>query len=83
LHQVPALRAAGYRVVTFDNRGIPPTDVCADGFTVDDMVADTAGLIEHLGLGPCRVVGTSLGAHVAQELCLARPELVSQVVLLA
>ncbi|MGW9525071.1 alpha/beta fold hydrolase [Streptomyces diastaticus] len=83
LHQVPALRAAGYRVVTFDNRGIPPTDVCADGFTVDDMVADTAGLIEHLGLGPCRVVGTSLGAHVAQELCLARPELVSHVALLA
>ncbi|MFD5026385.1 alpha/beta fold hydrolase [Streptomyces sp. NPDC058373] len=83
LHQTPALRAAGYRVVTFDNRGIPPTDVCAEGFTVDDMVADTAGLIEHLGLGPCRLVGTSLGAHVAQELCLARPELVSQVVLLA
>ncbi|MGA4857278.1 alpha/beta fold hydrolase [Streptomyces koyangensis] len=83
LNQVPALSAAGYQVITFDNRGIPPTDACAEGFTVDDMVADTAGLIEHLGLGPCRLVGTSLGAHVAQELCLARPELVSQVALLA
>ncbi|MFC9430759.1 alpha/beta fold hydrolase [Streptomyces sp. NPDC056987] len=83
LHQVPALRSAGYRVITFDNRGIPPTDACADGFTIDDLVADTAGLIDHLGLGPCRLVGTSLGAHVAQELCLARPELISQVVLMA
>ena len=29
LHQVPALVAAGYRVATFDNRGIAPTDECA------------------------------------------------------
>ncbi|GEB53785.1 MULTISPECIES: alpha/beta fold hydrolase [Streptomyces] len=83
LHQVPALVAAGYQVVTFDNRGIPPTDVCAEGFTVHDLVADTAGLVEHLGIGPCRFVGTSLGAHIVQELCLARPELVTQAALLA
>lgn len=83
LHQVPALVRAGYRVITFNNRGIPPTDACVEGFTVDDLVADTAGLIEHLRLGPSRVVGTSLGAHVAQEMCLVRPELISQVVLIA
>jgi pimeloyl-ACP methyl ester carboxylesterase len=83
LHQVPALVAAGYRAVTFDNRGIPPTDECADGFTIGDLVADTAGLIEHLDLAPCRLVGASLGAYVAQELMLARPELVRQGVLMA
>ncbi|MFM9447951.1 alpha/beta fold hydrolase [Streptomyces acidiscabies] len=83
LHQVPALKAAGHRVVTFTNRGIPPSDPSPQGFTIGDMVADTAGLIEHLGLGPCRVVGTSLGAYVVQELMLARPELVSQGVLMA
>ncbi|KOG89392.1 alpha/beta hydrolase, partial [Streptomyces varsoviensis] len=83
LHQVPALTAAGYRVITFDNRGIPPTDACPGGFTIDDMVADTAGLIEALGLGPARVVGTSLGGYIAQELALARPELVRQAVLMA
>ncbi|MDC0766873.1 alpha/beta fold hydrolase [Streptomyces sp. HD] len=78
LHQVPELVDAGYRVVTFDNRGIPPTDECPDGFTVDDLVADTAGLAEHLGLAPCRFVGVSLGAYVVQELMLARPRLVRQ-----
>jgi pimeloyl-ACP methyl ester carboxylesterase len=83
MHQVPALTEAGYRVVTFDNRGVPPTDECSEGFTVDDLVADTAGLVEHLGLGPCRFVGTSLGAYVVQELMLARPELVRQGVLMA
>lgn len=81
-YQVPALLAAGYRVATPDNRGIPPSDECPDGFTLDDMVRDTAALIEHLGGGPARVVGTSLGARVAQELALARPELVSHLVLM-
>jgi pimeloyl-ACP methyl ester carboxylesterase len=83
LHQVPALVSAGYRVVTVDNRGIPPTDECASGMTIDDLVGDTAALIEHLGDGPARVVGTSLGSRIVQELALARPELVSQAVMMA
>ncbi len=83
LHQVPVLVAAGYRVATVDNRGIPPSDECASGMTIDDLVGDTAALIEHLGGGPARVVGTSLGSRVVQELALARPELVSQAVMMA
>ncbi|WP_158881416.1 alpha/beta fold hydrolase [Amycolatopsis anabasis] len=83
LHQVPALVGAGYRAISFDNRGIAPTDECPEGFTIGDLVADTAGLIEHLGLGPCRLVGTSMGAQVVQELALARPDLVTQAVLMA
>ncbi len=83
LHQVPALVAAGYRVATVDNRGIPPSDECASGMTIDDLVGDTAALIEHLGGGPARVVGTSLGSRVVQELALARPDLVSQAVMMA
>ncbi|MGP4087256.1 alpha/beta fold hydrolase [Streptomyces sp. KR55] len=82
-HQVPALTAAGHRVITLDNRGVPPTDPCPHGFTLDDMVADVAGLIEHLGDGPCRIVGYSLGGIVVQELLLARPDLVTQAVLMA
>ncbi|WP_055567340.1 alpha/beta fold hydrolase [Streptomyces atriruber] len=82
-HQVPALTVAGYRVITLDNRGIPPSDPCPEGFTLADMVADVAGLIEHLGEGACRVVGYSLGAIAVQELLLARPDLVHQAVLMA
>ncbi|MEE3852644.1 alpha/beta hydrolase [Gordonia sp. LSe1-13] len=82
-HQQPALVKAGYRVVTFDNRGIAPSSECAEGFTHDDMVADTAGLIEHLGAGPAFVVGTSLGARITQELALARPDVVKAAVMIA
>jgi pimeloyl-ACP methyl ester carboxylesterase len=82
-HQVPALTAAGYRVVTVDNRGVPPSDTGPEGFTIDDMVADIVGLIEILGIGPCRIVGFSLGGIIVQEILLARPELIVQAVLIA
>jgi pimeloyl-ACP methyl ester carboxylesterase len=82
-HQVPALLAAGFRVVTFDNRGSAPSDTPPGPYRVADLVADTAGLIRALGIGPCHVVGASLGAMVAQELALVRPDLVRSLVLLS
>ena len=82
LHQEPAFRAAGYRVITFDNRGVGAT-ANADGFTTATMVADTAELIERLAAAPVRLVGVSMGSYIAQELMLARPELVSQAALMA
>ena len=44
-----ALVAAGYKVCTFDNRGIAPSYESPQGMHIDDLVADTAGLIELLG----------------------------------
>jgi pimeloyl-ACP methyl ester carboxylesterase len=81
-HQVPAFLAAGFRCITFDNRGIGATEN-AEGFTTQTMVADTAALIESLGAAPARIVGVSMGAFIAQELMVSRPELVSAAVLMA
>jgi pimeloyl-ACP methyl ester carboxylesterase len=83
LFQVPALTAAGYQVVTFDNRGMAPSDAPPAPYTVPGMAEDTAALIEHLAVGPCRVAGYSLGALIAQELALARPDLVRAAVMMA
>jgi pimeloyl-ACP methyl ester carboxylesterase len=47
------------------------------------MVSDTAELIETLGAAPARIVATSMGAFIAQELMVSRPELVSAAVLMA
>ena len=82
LHQVPAFLAAGYRVITFDNRGVGAT-ANADGFTTQTMVADTAALIESLDIAPVRIVAVSMGSFIAQELMVVRPELVSAAVLMA
>ena len=81
IHQVPVFTEAGYRCITFDNRGIGATEN-ADGFSTAQMVADTADLIEKVVGGPTRLVAMSMGAFIAQELMLSRPELVSQAVLM-
>jgi pimeloyl-ACP methyl ester carboxylesterase len=81
INQVPAFVAAGYRCITFDNRGIGATEN-ADGFSTAQMVADTAELIETVVGGPVRLVAMSMGAFIAQELLLVRPELVAQAVLM-
>ena len=47
------------------------------------MVADTAALIEKVATTPVRVVGVSIGSFIAQELMLARPDLVQSAVLMA
>ncbi|MFI9161953.1 alpha/beta fold hydrolase [Kitasatospora aureofaciens] len=83
MHQTPALNRAGYRTITFDNRGIAPSDAPPGRYTLDDVVADTRGLIEALDLGPCHLVGASLGAAIAQELAIAAPHLVRSAVLIA
>jgi pimeloyl-ACP methyl ester carboxylesterase len=81
-HQVPALTSAGYRAITIDNRGVPPSDTGPEGFTVDDMAADVAGLIGSLGLGKCRIVGFSLGGIIVLEALLKYPELFRQAVVM-
>jgi pimeloyl-ACP methyl ester carboxylesterase len=81
-HQVPALMSAGYRVITVDNRGVPPSDVGPAGFTLDDMVEDTAGLIDAIGIGPCRVVGFSLGGIITLEALLKYPDLFTHAVIM-
>lgn len=73
---LPALLAAGWRVVTFDHRGMGPSDRPPAPYTVDDHAADTAGLVEALGLGPCHLAGYSLGSWVVETLAVERPDLV-------
>ncbi|MDT7758684.1 MAG: hypothetical protein QOH27_4582, partial [Mycobacterium sp.] len=67
LHQVPAFQRAGYRVITFDNRGIGATEQ-ATGLTTEQMVGDIVALIEKLVAAPVRIVAVSMGSYLAQEL---------------
>ena len=73
---------ASHELVLADNRGMGESGGDEAPFTVEDMAADTAELVESLGLErPC-VLGWSLGGMVAMELALARPELAGPLVLL-
>jgi pimeloyl-ACP methyl ester carboxylesterase len=83
VQQTPALNAAGYETITFDNRGIPPSDVPPGKYSLADMAADAQGLIEALDFGPCCVIGASMGALIAQQLAVTAPHLVRCAVLIA
>jgi pimeloyl-ACP methyl ester carboxylesterase len=72
---VPLLVAAGYRVITFDNRGVAPSSSPPAPYSVDMMAADTVGLLDHLGAAePVRIAGHSMGGWIAETLVLDRPE---------
>ena len=71
---VPALTAAGFSVLTFDNRGVAPSSSPPAPYSIDEMVADTIGLLDHLGLDSVRIAGHSMGGWVTETLAIHHPE---------
>jgi pimeloyl-ACP methyl ester carboxylesterase len=71
----PALAAAGYCVVTYDNRGVAPSSSPPAPYSVDQMTDDAIALLDHLGWSePVRVAGHSLGGWIAETMVLDHPE---------
>ena len=72
--------ATDREVILFDNAGVASsTGLVPD--TIEAMARDAASFIDALGLQAVDVVAHSMGGLVAQEVALARPELVRRLVL--
>jgi pimeloyl-ACP methyl ester carboxylesterase len=76
---LPAL-AAGRRVIAVDLQGHGRTADIDRPTSVPAMADDIAALIAHLGVGPCDVMGYSLGGGVALQTAIRHPEAVSRLV---
>ncbi|MFF8022092.1 alpha/beta fold hydrolase [Streptomyces sp. NPDC007896] len=78
----PLMRAfsSSFRVVAPDARGHGGSTWDGTDFSVEDMAADAAALLEHLG-APAAVVGLSMGGCAATALAVRRPDLVTRLVL--
>ncbi|MFG2520897.1 alpha/beta fold hydrolase [Streptomyces sp. NPDC048527] len=80
-HQVPALAAAGYRVLVPDMRGYGgssrPEDV--DAYDILTLCADLAGLLDDAGADDAVFVGHDWGASVVWNMALLHPERVRAV----
>ena len=73
--ETSALNDAGLSLVAYRHLGT--TD------TIVGIAADVGRLIDHLDIGPVCVWGYSQGAMTAQELALARPDIVRSAVMMA
>ncbi|MFZ0666442.1 MAG: alpha/beta hydrolase [Acidimicrobiales bacterium] len=80
LGTVPALVDLGFHVVTFDNRGVEPSSSPPAPYSIDQMVGDTIGLMDHLGLEKVSLVGYSMGGWIAETLAFRFPGRVSAAV---
>jgi len=81
--QIPALAAAGFRVVAPDMRGynLSGKPKGAASYRVSTLVKDVAALIRHLGEARAHVAGHDWGGVVAWRLAMAHPELVDRLVI--
>lgn len=79
-HVIPAL-AQKQRVIALDLPGFGRSDQPRLAYTLVFYARAVLGLLDSLGIGSAKLVGSSMGAAVAQRLALARPERVASLTL--
>ena len=74
-HQVPALIAAGCRVIAPDQRGYAHSDAPEDhrDYSMRTLVADVIGLLDSLDIPEATVVGHDFGGMVAWHCAVYAP----------
>jgi pimeloyl-ACP methyl ester carboxylesterase len=72
------LAARGFRVIRFDNRDVGLSTWMDDEgqgeYSLDDMAADAAALLDALGIPAAHIVGASMGGFIAQLVALNHPD---------
>jgi epoxide hydrolase 4 len=81
--QIPALVAAGFRVVAVDLRGYNESSKprAIEAYKLTTVAADLAALIEHLG-APAVLVGHDWGGFASWVVAMTRPEVIRKLVIL-
>jgi pimeloyl-ACP methyl ester carboxylesterase len=80
-HLAPELLAAGYRVVTVDNRGLGESDTGWDAYSSEATAQDLAALIRHLDAGPALLYSNSYTSASSVHIAADHPELLRGMVL--
>ncbi len=71
--QVPALLAAGYRVLRIDMRGHGGSDPVAGDYSMNALGDDVALVLDALGLDKVHYIGLSIGGMLGQAFALDHP----------
>ena len=80
-HQIPAIAAAGFRVVAPDMRGFGRTSAPADvdAYSIFDNVGDMVALVAASGEKQAVIIGHDWGAPVAWHAAMFRPDVFTAV----
>jgi pimeloyl-ACP methyl ester carboxylesterase len=75
--------ARRYRVITWNYRGYPPSEVPEDpeAYSEEQLVEDLAGLLRHLRIDQAHIAGLSMGGAITLKLSIAHPELCRSLVI--
>jgi pimeloyl-ACP methyl ester carboxylesterase len=65
-----------YRVITWNYRGFPPSEVPTDpeAYSDDQLVEDCYGLLRHLKIEQAHIAGLSMGGALSLKMGIAHPE---------
>lgn len=90
---VGSLVASGFRVIIMDNRDVGRSTFGSspapslwrrlaarprrDSYHLTDMADDCNGVLDHLGIPRCHLVGRSMGGMIAQTIAATRPDRVA------
>jgi aminoacrylate hydrolase len=79
--QIPAL-AKDFRVIAYDQAGTGRTGgALPSGYTIADMAAEVASLLDDLHVEKAHVMGHALGGLIGLQLAVDRPALVDRLIL--
>ena len=84
-HQLPALAKAGFRAVAHDLRGYGQSDhpEAAEKCTLLNHIGDIVGLVDALGARQAVIAGHDIGATIAWQAALLRPDIFRAVIALS
>jgi 3-oxoadipate enol-lactonase len=78
---LPDLLAQHYKVILFDNRDAGETSRSLYPYTLAQMAADAAGLLDALGEPKAHVFGVSMGGMIAQHFALNHADKLDKLIL--
>jgi pimeloyl-ACP methyl ester carboxylesterase len=73
--------SSNHTVIAFDSRGIGNTTAGSKPYTYQQLVNDSAGLLDALQIPKADVLGYSLGSYIAEQLAIMYPDKVNSLVL--
>ncbi len=77
-HQIPALTAAGYKVIVADSRGHGRSTRSAQPYGYALMASDVAALLDGLKIEKAAIVGWSDGGIIGLDMAMNRPDKVAR-----